>query len=106
MAHSHLLLYEGLALWKLHALLPGVLEQVRTCHMRYSVGKQALPVFAKKTAVDNFFAIIRKFWETSETDFNRHFLMKLSRQGSGERGKRPGITFFAAVFFVNTGRSW
>ena len=46
------------------------------------------------------FTNFRKFRETSEIDFNRHFSMKLSPQGSGERGKRPEIAFFAAVIFA------
>ena len=60
-------------------------------------------MFAKKTAVDIFFANFRKFRETSEIEFDRHFSMKVSPQGSGERGKRPEIVFFAAVFSQTPG---
>ena len=45
-----------------------------------------------------FVANFRKFWEASDIGFNRHVSMKLSPHGSGERGKRSEIVYFAAVF--------
>ena len=62
------------------------------------------PVFATKNGGRQLlFAHFRKVGETSEIAFHRHVSMKLRPLGSGERGKRPEIALFAAVFFANTG---